>query len=89
MTRLFDFLCKIKVVTSQKLTLLTVFSQLLQARRKLAGYLENEYGHRDGLMLDVCLENWFKVQVEKTQFGELGRDQLLDVRNIFFFEPGG
>eukprot|EP00286_Rhodomonas_abbreviata_P000694 CAMPEP_0181291048 /NCGR_PEP_ID=MMETSP1101-20121128/1749_1 /TAXON_ID=46948 /ORGANISM="Rhodomonas abbreviata, Strain Caron Lab Isolate" /LENGTH=1087 /DNA_ID=CAMNT_0023395393 /DNA_START=89 /DNA_END=3353 /DNA_ORIENTATION=+ len=53
--------------------------KIMEARRKLAGYLQNEAGHRDALMLDVTLEQWFKINIEKTNFGDCDRGALLDL----------
>lgn len=53
--------------------------QVTEARRRLAGYLENPHGHRDALMLDVAMDAWFKLSIEKTDFGKLSGDDLLEV----------
>jgi hypothetical protein len=55
--------------------------QVTEARRRLAGYLENPHGHRDALMLDVTMDAWFKLSVEKTDFGKLSGDDLLEVHH--------
>ncbi|EKX34264.1 hypothetical protein GUITHDRAFT_166257 [Guillardia theta CCMP2712] len=56
--------------------------KILEARRRLKHLLSNGEGHRDGLMLDVSLDQWFKVQLEKTQFGHLEKNNLLDVTSV-------
>eukprot|EP00287_Rhodomonas_sp_CCMP768_P016546 CAMPEP_0196758624 /NCGR_PEP_ID=MMETSP1091-20130531/104282_1 /TAXON_ID=302021 /ORGANISM="Rhodomonas sp., Strain CCMP768" /LENGTH=1086 /DNA_ID=CAMNT_0042107455 /DNA_START=30 /DNA_END=3290 /DNA_ORIENTATION=- len=53
--------------------------KIMEARRKLQGYLENDHGHRDALMLDVTLEQWFKVNIEKAKFSDMSREDLLEM----------
>jgi len=53
--------------------------KIIEARSKLQGYIETTDGHRDALMLDVSLENWFGVQMSKSNFGEMDRDAQFDL----------
>lgn len=56
--------------------------KIMEARRRIQGYLESEHGHRDALMLDVSLEQWFKVNIEKAKFGDMSREDLLEMATL-------
>jgi len=53
-------------------------SKITEARKKLAGYIDTPAGHRDALLVDVFLENWFKVQIDKADLGSMAQDDLIN-----------
>jgi alpha-glucan,water dikinase len=52
--------------------------KITEARKKLAGYIDTPAGHRDALLVDVFLENWFKVQIDKADLGSMAQDDLIN-----------
>ena len=40
--------------------------KILETRRRLQGYCEQENGHRDALMMDCALENWFMTKMTES-----------------------
>jgi len=49
-------------------------AKCLEVRRKLKNLIEVEGGHRDALMLDCAIENWFMTKMTETDKGGLNRD---------------
>ncbi len=40
--------------------------KILETRRRLQGYCEQADGHRDALMMDCALENWFMTKMTES-----------------------
>jgi len=55
-----------------------VTGKIIEARHKLSHYIGQPSGHRDGLLVDVFLENWFKVQIDKADIGSMDGEAILD-----------
>lgn len=53
--------------------------KILEIRRRLQGYVETESGHRDALMLDCALENWFMTKMTESDKGSIDRDGLIEM----------
>ncbi|KAG2441975.1 hypothetical protein HYH02_009769 [Chlamydomonas schloesseri] len=52
--------------------------KIVEARQRLAQYWKAPGSSRDLLLLDIALENWFRTCLERTDFGALGRDDLVE-----------
>jgi len=53
--------------------------KILETRRRLQGYCEQENGHRDALMMDCALENWFMTKMTESDKGAMDRDTLIEM----------
>ncbi|KAG2440720.1 hypothetical protein HXX76_003577 [Chlamydomonas incerta] len=52
--------------------------KIVEARQRLAQYWKAPGSSRDLLLYDIALENWFRTSLERTDFGALGRDDLVE-----------
>ncbi|GLC52406.1 Phosphoglucan, water dikinase, chloroplastic [Pleodorina starrii] len=53
--------------------------KIVEARQRLAAYWKAPGSSRDLLLLDIALEGWFRTCLERTDLGQLGRDDLLEL----------
>ena len=72
---------------NRKITIMYAHSIHHVCRRKLQGYLDNPNGHRDAFLVDVWLDSWFKVQLDKVNFRDLQVNIIVSQSGTYIHGP--